>query len=359
MKIILYLLLLSCLACRGKEQLYTRLICDALGRNVLLPDTIKRVVCLRSSAIRMVTYAGGSDFICGVEESETQENHEYTHLFAHPELLRKPIVGPRMGGDAELLMLARPDVIFMASTTIGEANELQSRIGIPVIALEYGDMGRKRSVFCYSLQLIGEVLHTQKQVDTLICFINRQLDDLQNRVEGLVQVEDVYVGGISYRGQKGLTSTDPYYAALELLDIYNVASELDTSVVSAIAGTYIDWEQLIEWNPDLIFVDVSGWPLVEQEFKTYAKLNQLLQAYATKQIYLLWPYNNYHSNFDVMLVNAWYVGKVLFPEHFEDISMKQKINEIMFYFVGDTIANQLITCWGKHQNVFDRLKNNE
>ena len=43
-----------------------------------------------------------------------------------------------------------------------------------------------------------------------------------------------------------------------------------------------------------------------------------------KQIYTLWPYNNHHSNFDVMLVNAWYAGKVLFTEHFGEITMRGK-----------------------------------
>lgn len=119
----------------------------------------------------------------------------------------------------------------------------------------------------------------------------------------------VYVGGISYKGQKGITSTDPYYAALDYLEADNVASELDSTYVSPITGTYIDWEQLIDWNPDVIFIDVGGWPLVQEDFKTRQGLNRLLKAYENKQIYTLWPYNNHHSNFDVMLVNAWYAAE--------------------------------------------------
>lgn len=346
------LLCLSCCACAvpGGRKATARMVADALGRRVALPDSVARVICIRSSAIRLVTYAGGVPFICGVEEQETR-NNEFTHTFAHPELLRKPVIGPGMGGEPELLMLARPDVIFMSSTTPGDADELQRRTGIPVFAIEYGDMGRKRSTFCHSLRQIGEVLHTEEQVDTLLAFIDAQIADLKKRTAGVDKSRNVYVGGISYKGQKGIASTDPYYAAFDFLDVNNVASTLDSTFVSPITGTYIDWEQLLEWNPDVIFVDAGGLPLVREEFRNRPGLNRLLKACRTGQLYALWPYNNHHSNFGVMLVNAWYVGKVLYPERFADISMEDKANEIMLRFVGAPIASELAECWGKHRNL--------
>lgn len=75
-----------------------------------------------------------SPLICGVEEQETRPN-EFTHIFAHPDLARLPIIGPGMGGDPELIMAAGPDVIFMTSTTAGEADGLQKQTGIPVFTL--------------------------------------------------------------------------------------------------------------------------------------------------------------------------------------------------------------------------------
>ena len=250
-------------------------------------------------------------------------------------------------------------MIFMTSTTAGEADALQKQTGIPVFTIEYGDLGRNRPTFYNSLQLIGQVLHTEDKVDSLIGFIDEQIADLQARTAGTDKSAKVYVGGISYKGQKGITSTDPYYAALDYLEADNVASELDSTYVSPITGTYIDWEQLIDWNPDVIFIDVGGWPLVQEDFKTRQGLNRLLKAYENKQIYTLWPYNNHHSNFDVMLVNAWYAGKVLFPEHFGEITMRGKTDEIMTMFVGAPIADSLIQHWGPYQNIFDGKENHE
>lgn len=348
----------SCGAGTGKHKPHTRAVTDALQREVMVPDTIQRIVCIRSSAIRLVTYAGGAPLICGVEEQETRPN-EFTHIYAYPELSCRPIIGPGMGGDPELIMSVRPDVIFMSTTTVGDADALQQRTGIPVFTIEYGDLGKNRPTFYNSLRLIGDVLHTEEQVDTLISFIDGQITELQTRTVDQDKSRKVYVGGISYKGQKGITSTDPYYAALEYLDVNNVASELDSTYVSPITGTYIDWEKLIDWNPDVIFVDVGGWPLIQEDFKTRQGLNQLLNAYHNKQIYTLWPYNNHHSNFDVMLVNAWYVGKTLFPEQFREVSMHDKTNEIMTMFVGAPIADSLSQHWGNYQNIFDGKENHE
>ena len=162
---IVSLLLFSCKGQNVKNKRPTRLLTDALQREVALPDTIRQLVCIRSSAIRLVTYAGGAPLICGVEEQETRPN-EFTHIFAYPDLARLPIIGPGMGGDPELIMAAGPDVIFMTSTTAGEADALQKQTGIPVFTIEYGDLGRNRPTFYNSLQLIGQVLHTEDKVDS-------------------------------------------------------------------------------------------------------------------------------------------------------------------------------------------------
>ena len=186
----------------------------------------------------------------------------------------------------------------------------------------------KREVFYQSLRLIGDVLHTRPHTDSLIGFIDNQIAELQQRTKNQHAYPRVYVGGISYKGQKGLTSTDPYYAAFQFLGVDNVASSIDSTFVSPITGTFIDWEQLADWNPEVIFLDISGLPLIEEEFKSRKKANQLLTAYKNKQIYTLWPYNDSHSNFEVMLINAWYAGKVLFPNQFHDIIIREKADEI-------------------------------
>lgn len=353
---ILILCLLALCCCRSQHKPTTaahrRTLTDALQRQVSLPDTVEHIVCIRASAIRLVTYAGGAPRICGVEEQETRDN-DFTHLLAHPELKTKPIIGPSMGGDPELIMAARPDVIFMSTTTAGDADALQQRTGIPVFTIEYGDIGRNRQTFYSSLRAIGEVLGTTTQVDSLLRYTDAQIAELGERAARADTSLAVYVGGISYKGQKGITSTDPYYAALSFLHAHNVASAIDPAYVSPITGTYIDWEQLADWNPEVIFVDAGGWPLVREDFRSRRNINRLLSAWRNKRVYLLWPYNNNHTNFEVMLINAWAAGKALFPEQFADVALTDKANEILIRFVGRPIADSLASRWGRYRNVFE------
>ena len=349
--------LLLCYACQPQNrntQPRTRSITDALGRKVVLQDSIQRIVCIRASAIRLVTYAGGVPFICGVEEQECRPN-EYTHILAHPELARKPIIGPSMGGDAELILTVCPDVIFMSATTVEDADALQTRTNIPVFTIEYGDLHRNRPCFYQSLRKIAQVLHTERHTDSLIRFIDEQIAELRQRTTSSTHAPKTYVGGISYRGQKGITSTDPYYAAFQFIGADNVASCIDSTYISPINGTYIDREQLFEWDPEIIFIDTGGLPLDKEDLRKQKKLNSLLSAYRNRRIYTLWPYNNHHANFEIMLINAWYAGKILYPEQFLDISIPDKADEILTRFVGHPITEQLTHHWGNYRNLFNKI----
>lgn len=329
------------------ERSSNRIVVDALGREVSIPDSISKIVCIRPSAIRLVIYAGGLPYICGVEESELK-NRDYTHLYAYPQLNQLPSIGPSMGGDPELILASCPDVIFMASTTKADADELQNKLHIPVITLEYGDIGKNRKVFFNSLKLIGEVLDTQSQTDSLTGYIEKQINELSQRAAESAKNVNAYIGGISYKGTKDIISTDPYYAGLQMVLANNVAKSIDPRYISPITGTYIDIEALIEWNPEVIFIDQHGVGLVKENFKTQPKLFALLTAVKDKAIYKVWPYNNYHSNFEVMLMNAWYMGKILYPDQFQDIKIVEKVDEISEHFLGVPVGERLSQEWGNY-----------
>lgn len=325
----------------SSEIIDERVVEDVYGRKVLIPDKVDSVVCLKASAIRLVCYAGGADRICGVEECELR-GAPYTHLFANPGLRRLKSVGPMMGGDTELTIIANPDLIFLTCSSPEEADFIQRRCRIPVLCLDYGDLWRERAMFDRSLRVIGEALGTQRRVDSLIAYIDTQVSELESRATEVNSQEEsrgIYVCGISYKGTKGATSTDPYYAALHFLHAPNIAAEVDSSIVSAVNGTIVNLEQVALWNPDVIFVDHDGLNLVIDDLRRI-RLD-------SAELYTIWPYNNVHSNFEVMLINSWYMGKVLYPDRFADISIDEKRNEILEAFLQAPIGDSLVAVWGE------------
>lgn len=321
-----------------------------LGRTVSIPDTVKRIVCIRAGAVRMVALAGGVHYISGVEEAETRRNMEYTHTKAYRFLQQLPVIGPSMGGDAELILGNNPDVIFMATTTAGEADKFQRKVGIPVVTLDAGNLDSNYDAFTSTLQLIGDVLYTRPKADSLIDFINAEKSELQQRVRNTTP-KKAYVGAISYKGERDISATDPYYPAFAFAGVENVAAEIDSSLVSPINGTYIDLEQIIKWNPEYIFIDRGGVGLVDRFFNEKPDLGNLFTACHEEKIYMVWPYNNYHSNFETMLLNAWYVGKTVYPEQFEDIDIRDKGNEIFMHCYGVPLYDELCDYWGDYHQL--------
>jgi iron complex transport system substrate-binding protein len=318
-----------------------RHVVDMQGREVWIPDSVGRVVGLRSGCVRLIAMAGGAARISGIESNEAQRTN-YLHSIAFPEIRQRPLIGPPFGGDRELLALHRPDVIFLSCTGAEEADELQRRLGTPVVCLDYGDLGAGLGTFFSALHLVGEVLGTTAHTDSVEHFFYQEINEIRRLAAQVTEPKRAYVGGIAYKGARGLTSTDPYYPALTMAGGVNVAAEVDSALVSAIHGTTISLEQLLLWQPQHVFVDASGWRLVEEERRRHRTLFGLLTAWDEGRVHRLFPYNNYHANYECMLLNGWVIGRALYPEVFGQVDVEEKGRELMRRVYGKCCTIQFL-----------------
>ena len=325
----------------------TRIIEDMLGREVAIPASIEKVVCLRAGALRMLVYLDATEYAAAIEEPERTADRPY--LMARPELRELPSAGPLMGGDLELLVAAGPDVIFMTFTTAGQADQLQSRTGIPVVALEYGDFLHRRDLFFESLKLMASVLGKEQRAGQLIAYVEDSLEDLNHRTSNSADGDQprVYIGGVSYSGTRGISSTEPFYPPFRFANAKNVAEDISNRMVNPIQGTFVDKEQIIQWNPDVMFVDLASLSITRSEISTGSPLNSGISALSNGQVYGLLPYNNYAANYENILVNAWYVGSVLYPGAFPDVDLPGKVDEVFEAFLGRSVYEDLQKVWGE------------
>ena len=102
----------------------------------------------------------------------------------------------------------------------------------------------------------------------------------------------------------------------------------------------IDKEKLIQWNPDIIFIDEGGLELIRQDYQKNKPFYQVLGAVKKGQIYGQLPYNYYTTNIDTAIANAYHIGKVLYPDHFADIDPVAKANEIYEFLVGQGVMSR-------------------
>ncbi len=319
---------------------------DMLDRTVIIPKEVQRVIGLRAGAVRMLTYLNAVDLIVGIEEPERRSDRPY--LTAFPELRDLPPVGPQMGGDPELLVAASPDLIFLTFTSRGQADELQSRTGIPVIALEYGDFSDQRETFFSSLRLMAAVTGKTARAHALIAGVRESIAELEERTSGIPGEERprAYIGGVSYRGARGINSTEPFYPPFRFVKAVNVAGEIHARLINPIQGTYIDIEQLMLWNPDVLFLDLSSLTTAGFDIRPGTPLARSLTAIRNGNVHGVLPYNNYAANYEAILANAWYTGSVLYPERFDDIIIAEKADQIFHLFFGRHIYDDIRAQYG-------------
>jgi iron complex transport system substrate-binding protein len=312
---------------------------DMLGRTVAVPANVQKIVGLEAGALRLLVYLDAAAMVVGVEDTEKKELTK-PYLMAHPELAKLPSIGPIHGGDAELIAAQKPEVIFWTSTTVGKADALQQKTGIPVIALNYGDLDNQKPVFYDALRLAAKVLHKEARAAKLIGSIEALIKDLGDRTKDTPCREKVYIGGVAYRGAHGITSTEPDYAPFRYLHAQNAAAEIK------LEHAFVEKEKLIAWDPDKIFVDTASLNLVKNDLGPGGELAPLLKAVKHKQLYVVMPYNWYTTNYATVMANAFYIGKVLYPQQFRDINPETKADRIYRLFVGKPVYAQMKKMYG-------------
>ncbi|CDF57385.1 iron ABC transporter substrate-binding protein [Thermobrachium celere] len=351
LSILMLLMSIFMVGCNSKESKTNQreiVVTDLLGREVKIKENVKRVVAIGPGALRLYTYVAGKDKIVGIEEFEKKNAKGRPYIIANKELLELPTVGlggPNNPPDAEKILSVKPDVIF---TTYAkdkmEADNLQSKIGIPVVAISYGKISLFDNAVNESLKLIGKVVNKEERAKEVVDFIEGVKKDLEKRTRDLKDENkpSVYIGALGMKGMHGIESTQGKYSLFTVLNIKNVADETGKT-----GSVMIDKEKLVEWNPNIIFIDLGGLEIVKQDYSKNSKFYDSLKAFKEGNVYSQLPYNFYSTNIDTALVDAYFIGKTVYPERFNDINIKEKADEIYKFFVGKELFDKMKEDFGE------------
>ena len=63
-------------------------------------------------------------------------------------------------------------------------------------------------------------------------------------------------------------------------------------------------------------------------------------------MYLEMAYNAYYTNFEIALINTWFIAKTVYPEAFADVDITAKTNEVTGQFLGAELADEIFACPG-------------
>lgn len=325
-------------------------VTDLANRKVEISKAPERIICLSPGTLRLAVYLGAQDKLVGVERFEKTRPIGRPYWIANPQLAELPNVGP--GGpksinsepDLEAVLKVKPDVIFISYMKKPNADELQKKIGIPVVVISYGRFATFDPKVFDSLKLMGEILGKKGRADEIVGFIEQAQKDLEARTKDASGSEKaaVYVGGIGYKGYQGIESTDATYVPLEWVKANNVAKEIQKE-----GHLFIDKEKLLAWNPKIIFIDAGGMKLVEEDYRKKPDLYKGLNAFKDGNVYRLLPFNWYMTNIGTAIADAYACGKVLYPEKFQDVELAKKADEIYKFFVGKPVYEPMKKAFGE------------
>ncbi len=336
--IVLVLITLSPWSCRHEPGVGGRTVTDLAGRTVAVPDKVERLVALGPGALRLVTYLGAVDRIVGIEDFERRMSRNvYERPYASTlgkQFLELPVVGtggPGVLPDFERLLMCRPDLMVAVSMEPGQLDNIQAKTGVPAIYLSYGELGVWRDEARQSLMLLGEVLGREERAAAVNDYLSTAEHDLKRRTAAMEETDrpTAYFGGISHKGAHGLTSTEAGYTPARLAQVRNLADGLEKS-----GHFFLDKEQILLWNPDFIFIDTGSRSILNDDFDRNRDFYRLLKAAEARRVFSLLPYNYYNTNIELALLNAYFIGKSVYPESFHDVDMKDKADEIMTAFLG-------------------------
>lgn len=324
-----------------KNEREMRTIIDMAGREVEIPIKISKVATLGSVA-RMMVYAGCADRITGLSDLEIGANQGMPYAYVNKEFFSK-LTPVASGGAAsenyeEALLMLQPDVILTNSMDANAVNTMQEKFKIPVIVLDYDGIFDE-SVY-NALILIGDIMDTRERCDSLIAAMKLWQVDLEQRTKDIPEDKkpSVYAGAVSFKGGHGIEGTYGQFPPFNAIHANNVVDETDVS-----GALILEKEKLLIWNPDIIFLTPNNMGLVNEDYAKNPNYYQRLHAVQNNRIYAMINYNYYGTNIELAIADAYYAGRVIYPEAFSDIDFNAKADEIFIEMLGKSYLDILNT----------------
>ena len=343
-------------------------ITDMIGREVtIVPGSYKRVVCIGAGALRMYSYIGDVALLCGVEDIDNVSLSERPKMFdsvARPYVLaygetfgRLPSCG--VGGpmaqaaEAEKILSCNPDIVISEFEDVEKEDALQEQLGVPVITLKAGSKGVFDDAFYGSMELLGKVFGEEEKAAALNSYVQEQAAEIRARTADIAEEDkpSVYVCGLGNWGTTDHLMTAEKYVSFEIANVKNVLSDTGTQGIQPIEEEKF---VAIGADMDMIIMDAAAVKNIKPLYAEDPTMFDTCAAWQNGEVYLEMAYNAYYTNYEIALINTWFIAKTVYPEAFQDIDMTAKTNEVTQAFFGMDLAEEIFACpssFGGYQKI--------
>lgn len=306
-----------------------RTITDGAGRTVELPRNVESIVCVGVGALRYSCYMGAQNLVVGIEDYEAKRAMDRLYNYVNYDLFQAlPVIGTNGEPFMEEIISVDPQVIVMSKSASVDADELQSKTGIPVVVVPGSDTTLDDNAF-ETIRILGTLFGKEERAEELTAYLQELREDLESRIQGVEDKPAVYVGGVSFKGIHGFEGTEAYYGPFALINANNLA---DTTGQSGAFN--IDVEQVLAWDPEVIFLDFNGMDLINEDYASNPDFYNNLTAVQEGKVYSQISFRSYASNLETALADAYYAATILYPQQFADVDVTEKTGEIFETLLG-------------------------
>ena len=343
-------------------------VTDMIGRELTVtPGSYTRVVCIGAGALRMYSYIGNVALLCGVEDIDNLTLEERPKMFdsvARPYVLAYGDVfstlpscgvgGPNaQAAEAEKILSCNPDIVISEYEDVEKEDALQEQLGVPVVTLKAGPNGVFDDAFSQSMTLLGQIFGEEEKAEALVSFIAAETAEIAECTANVADEDKpgVYVCGLGNWGTTNHLMTSQTYASFEVANIRNVVTDLGANGVQP-----IEEEKFVALGADMdiIVMDAAAVKNIKPLYQEDPTMFDSCKAWQTGDVYLEMAYNAYYTNYEIALINTWFIAKSVYPDLFADVDITAKTNEITSAFLGKELADEIFACpssFGGYQKI--------
>ncbi|WEF30021.1 ABC transporter substrate-binding protein [Klebsiella aerogenes] len=312
-----------------------RTVTDQLGRQVTLPDHVTRAVVLQHQTLNLlVQLDAGSDIVGVLSSWKKQLGPQFVRFMPNIEQLATP--GDLTQVNIESLLALHPQVVFVANYAPQAMIQQIQTAGIPVVAISLrqdaaGEKNKMNPTMAdeeqayndglkQGIRLIGEVVERQSQAEALIHYTFTARAQANAPVADIPENQRVRV----YMANPDLnTYGSGKYTGLMMKH----AGALNVAAATVKGARQVSLEQVLQWNPEVIFVQ-DRYPQVVKQIERDPQW-QAIDAVKNHRVWLMPEYAKAwgYPMPEALAIGELWMAKKLYPSRYQNVDVDAKAQD--------------------------------
>ncbi|MBF4692374.1 ABC transporter substrate-binding protein [Fusibacter ferrireducens] len=291
----------------------SKVIVDSMDREVRVPLEPQRVACLFTNTGHIMTMLGSGDKIVAV--SNGLKRDKLLHEIA-PSIKEAALVKVSGAVNFEELLKQNVDLVIMPSDMYADDALVKqfNKYKIPFIVTQFDSIETQQDL----VMMLGEVFNAQEEA----ALYNAMYDEIRALVNDCIKDIPAEQRLRVYHALNEATNTVPLGSLPE--EFMKISGGLEVSLKDQLIQDndkyYASLEQIIAWNPEVIFCNEDG---VDQYILEKDQW-QMIDAVKNHRVYIMptgisrWGHT---TSIETPLAMMW-VAKTLYPEACETLDLK-------------------------------------